>query len=276
MNEYHYKKLCIVHYVGNLVINTLVGRNLKYSILRTQHKGVPSSIPKISGPNVSNRSINSMNYKGISNHLTLTSNPIFMNADVYSYHPEQRDSIKENMYNMMRGGANAQLYSSNIYEKLINQTIAKYKSLGYTISPDDLSFLQKLINDMKQNELEILDIYSDIINVFRYRELLNNPSYASKISDEDKKEFEQLLKNGEFEKIKEKKKRLDEILKKEQNLTFTARQSLEIMYPIMKDFRIFAERQDKFNQEQREFNQKILNKINNQPLEDYDMAKGTA
>jgi len=242
-----YKTLCIIHYVGYIVINTLLNKNLKYSILRAQNKAIPTfNGNKVSGPNVSYRSKNYMNYGNRSQYLTLNSNPIVMNADIYSNHPDQRDLL---VNSIQGGGQNAQLYCSNIYEKLINQTIEKYKSLGYTINQEDISFLHDLTNKMRDNELKILDLYSDLMSAYKYRELLHNPSLINKVSEKDKAEFERIFKEGKFDDIKQKKKELDEILKKEQKLTFTARQSLEIMYPFMKDIR--------------EYGDKIIDAINN-------------
>ena len=225
-NSEIYKKLCIIHYIGKMVIDTLASKSLKYSILRAQNKAPVQENIIITGPNVSYRTKG--NYANIGNKsdlLTANSTSIATNSLLYV---NQSDEQLENMRQLVTGGGNtpnAQLICSNVYEKLICQTINKYESKGYRINKDDLAYIDTLINNIRKAEIEVLDTYKAFTDVLKFDDIAT--------SDADRKML--TAPQANYADIIKRKKELDEALKKRQELSFKARNLLDIIFPWKKD-----------------------------------------
>ena len=225
-----YKKLILIHYIGQVIIDKLADRNVEYDILRAQNKA-KVQFNKVSGPEVSYRTkSNYTNFRSNSHSLSLSSNPIFMNMNLYSQQsPEQIDRIKSGI---MAGGApDAQLYSSNIYEKAITQALNKYKSMGFKIDPNDMKVIDDTIEGLKKVEYNILDTYSQLMNVLQFSTMKNNPSFMASLSEEEKKQVEEAWKNKDPKKILELKNKLDKELKEKQTLADNAKTILDVIFP---------------------------------------------
>jgi len=231
-NRNAYKKLILIHYIGQVIIDKLTDRNVEYDILRAQNKA-KVQFTKISGPEVSYRTrSNYTNFRSNPHSLSLSSNPIFMNMNLYSKQSsEQLDRIKNGL---ISGGASvpdAQLYSSNIYEKAITQALHKYKGMGYKINPNALKVIDETIEGLKNTEIRILDTYSQLMNVLQFSTLINNPSYMASLSEEEKKNVEDAWKNRDPKKLLELKNKLDKELKEKQTLAYNAKTILDFIFP---------------------------------------------
>ena len=235
-----YKQIILIHYIGNVIIDKLGGKNVEYDILRAQNKA-KVQFTKISGPEVSYRTkSNYTNFKSNSRSLSLSSNPIFMNMNLYSQQsPEQLDRIKSGL--ISGGAADAQLYSSVIYERAINQALNKYKSMNFKINPNDMKIIDDTINNLKNIEVKILDTYSKLMNVLQFSTMINNPSFMASLSEEEKNKVEEAWKNRNPEEILKLKNKLDKELKEKQILADNAKTILDIIFPWKKSLDKIAE-----------------------------------
>ena len=224
-----YKKLILIHYIGQVIIDKLTDKNVEYDILKAQNKA-KVQFTKITGPEVSYRTkSNFTNFRSNSRSLSLSSNPIFMNMNLYSQQsPEQIDKIKSGIYG---GAPDAQLYSSNIYEKAITQALNKYKSMGFKIAPNDIQVIEQTIEKLKNVEYNILDTYSQLMNVLQFSTMRNNPSFMASLSEEEKKRVEEAWNNKDPKKILELKQKLDKELKEKQILADNAHTILDVIFP---------------------------------------------
>ena len=225
-----YKKLILIHYIGQVIIDKLGGKNVEYDILKAQNKA-KIQFTKITGPEVSYRTkSNYSNFRSNSHSLSLSSNPIFMNMNLYSQQsPEQLDRIKSGI--MTGGVSDAQIYSSNVYEKAITQALNKYKSMGFKIDPNDMNVIDQTIEKLKDVEVRILDTYSDLMNVLQFSTMRNNPSFMASLSEEEKKRVEEAWNNKDPKKILELKQKLDKELKEKQILADNAHTILDVIFP---------------------------------------------
>jgi len=257
-----YKKLILIHYIGQVIIDKLGGKNVEYDILKAQNKA-KVQFTKISGPEVSYRTkSNYSNFRSNSRSLSLSSNPIFMNMNLYTQQsPEQLDRIKSGI---MTGGApDAQIYSSNIYEKAITQALNKYKSMGFKIDPNDMNVIDQTIEKLKDVEVRILDTYYDLMNVLQFSTMRNNPSFMASLSEEEKKRVEEAWNNKDPKKIIELKQKLDKELKEKQILADNAHTILDVIFPWKKSL------EETMTKNYKELGQKIDNiPVNKKLLEE--------
>ena len=240
-NKKTYKKLLIIHYIGQVIIDKLGGRNVEYDLLRAQNKA-KVQFTKISGPEVSYRTkSNYTNFRSNPRSLSLSGNPIFMNMNLYSQQsPEQIDKIKNGI--MTGGTPDAQLYSSNIYEKAITQALNKYRSLGFKIDPKDMNIIDDTINKLKDIEVRILDTYYRLMNVLQFSTMKNNPSFMANLSEEDKKKINTAWDERDADKIVKLKNELDKELKEKQVLADNAKTILDVIFPWKKSLDSLVEK----------------------------------
>ena len=235
-----YRKLLIIHYIGQVIIDKLGGKNVEYDLLRAQNKA-KVQFTKITGPEVSYRTkSNYTNFKSNSRSISLSSNPIFMNMNLYSQQsPEQLERIRGGL---ISGGApDAQLYSSNIYEKAITQALNKYRSMGFKIAPNDMNIINDTIEKLKDVEVRILDTYSNLMNVLQFSTMRNNPSFMANLSKEERNEVEEAWKSKDSKKIIDLKNKLEKELKEKQVLADNAHTILDVIFPWKKSLDKIAE-----------------------------------
>ena len=241
INKETYRKLLIIHYIGNIIIDKLGGKNVEYDILRAQNKA-KVQFTKITGPEVSYRTkSNFTNFRSNSRSLSLSSNPIFMTMNLYQQQsPEQIDRIKSGI---MNGGApDAQLYSSNIYEKAITQALNKYRSMGFKINPDDMNIINQTIEQLKDVEVRILDTYSSLMSVLQFSTMRNNYSFMASLSKEEQDAINNAWDSKDSNKIIELKKKLDNELKEKQVLADNAKTILDVIFPWKKSLDSLVEK----------------------------------
>ena len=236
-----YRKTVLIHYIGQVIIDKLGDRNVEYDLLRAQNKA-KVQFTKISGPEVSYRTkSNYTNFRSNPRSLSLSGNPIFMNMNLYSQQsPEQIDKIKNGI--MTGGTPDAQLYSSNIYEKAITQALNKYRSLGFKIDPKDMNIIDDTINKLKDIEVRILDTYYRLMNVLQFSTMKNNPSFMANLSEEDKKKINTAWNERDADKIVKLKNELDKELKEKQVLADNAKTILDVIFPWKKSLDSLVEK----------------------------------